>query len=334
MKIGRQELCYDDERILGSNDWAMAGLSHDVLKVGYEGHGHKAHAFAAYNQNKKNQNGGTYYWNGAVPYKSMLGAWYHYDVPNFPLGASLLFLNIGMENGTETEHHTTTQQLYGGYIHFTPKRFSLELSYYRQSGDASLEYSSGTELPLKAWMGNVKSSYDISKMFRAYAGFDFISGDREFVVPKQGHIGSKKPLTAIRHTEITAFTSLYGSTRNFYGMMDFFYVSTYYATFSPGLQNLYAGTVVKPLKDLSLDLSYHYMATATKLPELNMTLGHMIDFSASYQLMPDVTLQAGYSYMSGTDTMLRLERTNDSRRLRWGWLMLTISPRIFSTKWK
>jgi hypothetical protein len=76
------------------------------------------------------------------------------------------------------------------------------------------------------------------------------------------------------------------------------------------------------------------MATATKLPELNMTLGHMIDFSASYQLMPDVTLMAGYSFMSGTDTMLRLERTNDSRRLRWGWLMLTISPRIFSTKWK
>ena len=334
MKIGRQELCYDDERILGSNDWAMAGLSHDVLKVGYEGYGHKAHAFAAYNQNKKNQDGGTYYWNGAVPYKSMLGAWYHYDVPNFPLGASLLFLNIGMENGTETEHHTTIQQLYGGYIHFTPKRFSLELSYYRQSGKASLEYSSGAELPLKAWMGNIKSSYDISNMFTAYGGFDYISGDREFVVPEQGHIGSKKPLTAIRHTEITAFTSLYGSTRNFYGMMDFFYVSTYYATFSPGLQNLYAGTIVKPLKGLKFDLSYHYMATATKLPELNMTLGHMIDFSASYQIMPDVSVMAGYSYMSGTETMRRLERSSDSQKLRWGWLMLVVSPRIFCTKWK
>lgn len=334
LKIGRQELSYDDERILGSNDWAVAGLSHDVLKIGYEGYGHKAHAFAAYNQNKKNQDGGTYYIGGAVPYKTMQGVWYHYDVPRFPLGASLLFMNIGMENGTESEHHTTYQQVFGGYLHFNPTRFSLELSYYRQTGKASLDYTSGLDLPLKAWMGNVKASYDISNVFTPYVGFDFISGDREFVVPKQGAVGSKKPLTVVRHTEITSFTSLYGSTRNFYGMMDFFYVSTYFSTFSPGLQNLYAGTVVKPLKGLSFDLSYHYMATATKLSDINMTLGHMIDMSAKYQLMSDVSVSAGYSYMSGTDTMERLERTSDSHRLRWGWLKLTISPRIFTTKWK
>ena len=34
MKVGRQVLSYDDERIIGPNDWAMAGVSHDVLKVG------------------------------------------------------------------------------------------------------------------------------------------------------------------------------------------------------------------------------------------------------------------------------------------------------------
>lgn len=40
--VGRQELAYDDERILGRNDWAMAANSHDAVKLGYEGHGHKA----------------------------------------------------------------------------------------------------------------------------------------------------------------------------------------------------------------------------------------------------------------------------------------------------
>lgn len=334
-KVGRQELCYDDERILGSNDWAMAGLSHDVLKIGYEGYGHKVHAFAAYNQNSKNTNGGTFYTNGAQPYKSMQGLWYHYDVPRFPLGASLLFLNIGMESGTEKEHHTANQQLYGGYITFHPQRFSLELSYYRQAGKASMDYTSGKELPLKAWMGSVKTSFDINDMFTAYAGFDYISGDKEFAVPKPGLLGSGKgtaPLTAVRHTEITSFTSLYGSMRNFYGMMDFFYVSMYFCTFSPGLQNLFGGVKVKPLKGLSLDMSYHYMATATKLHDLNMTLGHMIELSAKYQVMRDVSVSAGYSYMSGTGTMERLERTTDSRKLHWGWVMLVISPQIFSQR--
>ena len=53
-RVGRQVLSYDDERIIGSNDWAMASLSHDVLKLGYEGHGHKAHFIFGFNQNAEN----------------------------------------------------------------------------------------------------------------------------------------------------------------------------------------------------------------------------------------------------------------------------------------
>jgi hypothetical protein len=328
VKVGRQELCYDDERILGRNDWSMAGYSHDVLKFGYEGHGHQAHAFLAYNQNNKNMYGGTYYSGGYLPYKSMQGVWYHYDVPKFPLGASLLFMNIGMECGVPTNHHTVNQQLYGGYLSFNPGRFSTQMSYYRQSGRASLDYTSGADVPLKAWMGNVRAQYDISNMFSAYAGFDYISGDESFVVPDPGHIGMTQ------HTELNSFTTLLGSTRNFYGAMDFFYVSTYFSTYSPGLQHLYGGTVVRPLKNLSVDLGYHYMATATKISGLNMTLGHNVELSASYQLMKDVSISAGYSYMSGTYTMERLKRSTADHKLRWGWLMLVVSPQIFSTKWK
>lgn len=47
-QVGRIALSYDDERIIGTNDFAMAAQSHDVLRVGYEGHGHKAHAFITY----------------------------------------------------------------------------------------------------------------------------------------------------------------------------------------------------------------------------------------------------------------------------------------------
>lgn len=328
VKVGRQELCYDDERILGSNDWAMAGLSHDVLKFGYEGYGHQVHGFLAYNQNNKNSKGGTYYADGYLPYKSMQGLWYHYDVPKFPLGVSLLVMNVGMECGTPTDHHIANQQLYGGYLSFHPGRFSTQMSYYRQGGRASLDYTSGKDVPLRAWMANFKASFDASRVFSPYVGYDYISGDEDFVVPKPGHIG------ATLHKELNSFTSLFGSTRNFYGAMDFFYVSTYYSTYSPGLQHLYGGTVVRPLKDLSIDLSYHYMATASKLSDLNMTLGHNIDISAKYQLMKDVSLSAGYSYMSGTETMERLKRSTADRKLRWGWLMLIVSPQLFTTKWK
>ena len=47
-QIGRVALAYDDERIVGPNDFAMAAASHDIVRVGYEGHGHKAHVILAY----------------------------------------------------------------------------------------------------------------------------------------------------------------------------------------------------------------------------------------------------------------------------------------------
>ena len=37
VQVGRVALAYDDERIIGTNDWAMASLSHDVVRAGYEG---------------------------------------------------------------------------------------------------------------------------------------------------------------------------------------------------------------------------------------------------------------------------------------------------------
>ena len=63
-------------------------------------------------------------------------------------------------------------------------------------------------------------------------------------------------------------------------------------------------------------------------------MGHNIDISAKYLLMKDVSISAGYSYMSGTETMERLKRSTADRKLRWGWLMLIVSPQLFTTKWK
>ena len=86
-QVGRVALNYDDERIIGSDDWAMASSSHDVLRLGYEGHGHKAHVILAYNQNADVMvYGGSVYVDGAQPYKTMQTAWYHYDLPRVPLG--------------------------------------------------------------------------------------------------------------------------------------------------------------------------------------------------------------------------------------------------------
>ena len=76
-----------------------------------------------------------------------------------------------------------------------------------------------------------------------------------------------------------------------------------------------------------------HLATATKLSDLNKTLGHEIELKVSYRIMKDASLGVGYSQMKGTETMEALKRSTGNHKLRWGWLMLNITPRVFSTKW-
>ena len=322
-QIGRIALAYDDQRIIGTNDWSMASLSHDVLRLGYEGHGHKAHVILAYNQNAEAFTiGGNYYANGAQPYKSMQTVWYHFDVPRVPLGMSLLFMNIGMQAGEkEVNAHTEMQQLLGGYVAYRPKHWNIEGSYYHQFGNDE------NGLDIDAWMASAKVGWSPIAKWGLDVGYDYLSGDKNFAVPPSGSIGYTY------HGTIRGFNPIYGSHHKFYGAMDFFYVSTYVGGFTPGLQNAYIGLRVNPIKALTLNATYHYLATATKLIDMERKLGHEFEVQAKYVIAKDISLSVGYSHMTGTETMDRLKRANGDGSLRWGWFSLIVNPRIFSTKW-
>ena len=137
----------------------------------------------------------------------------------------------------------------------------------------------------------------------------------------------------VYHDVERGFNPLFGSKFKFYGMMDFFYESAYSNGFTPGLQNACIGVFGKPTDKLTCSADYHYLAVATKLADLNRTLGHSIDLQASYQFTKDISLAAGYTFMVGTETMDRLKQGNSSKYARWGWFSLVVSPSLFTTKW-
>ena len=136
-----------------------------------------------------------------------------------------------------------------------------------------------------------------------------------------------------RHEVVKGFSPLYGSRTKFYGIMDYFYESAYINGFTPGLQNAFVGIFGKPTDKLSCKATYHYLAVATDLDDLNSTLGHSIDLQASYKFSKDISLSAGYTQMMGTETMNRLKQGSSSKQARWGWFSLVVSPSIFKTKW-
>ena len=322
VQVGRQNLSYDDQRIFGSDDWSMTGMSHDALRFGYEGHGHKVHLMAAYNQNPENMDGGSYFAGGYQSYKAMEALWYHYDLTAWHLGASAVFMNVGMQcidAGRENEQ-TFQQQMAGAYLTFQPKGWLAEAAYYHQFG---IDESG---LPIDAWMASGKVTATPSDAWQFYGGYDYLSGDPYFATPANGMLG------VTRHEVVRGFNSLFGSHNKFYGAMDFFYVTTYVYGFTPGLQNAFAGVRWAPVSTFAFNAAYHYLAIATTLPDVKKSLGHEFEFSGSWNFLRNARLSVGYTFMQGTETMEILKRTPQNHHLHWAWLMLSVTPKM-QKKW-
>lgn len=333
-KIGRQVLEYDNERILGYDDWTMTAPTHDVLKLGYEGHGHKVHALLAYNQDVTNVDvGGNYYSGGIQPYKSMQTLWYHYDTPKNIFGFSVIGMNIGMQNANIKQEGNTDkklpqtyyQQLFGTYLKLRPSIINLEGEFYYQMGKE--EHG----IPINAFMGAARFKATVKENYDIFVGYDYLSGDKEFFIPASGTFG------AVRHEILRGFCPIFGSHHEFYGAMDFFYVDSYYSSFTPGLQNLYVGCSLNPYNPLNIKAAYHFFAIASDViyqkKKLKKPLGHEVEFELSYTFANFVKIGAGYTFMYGTETMEILQRVSHKRTLHWGWLMLSVTPTLFTTQW-
>ena len=232
-------------------------------------------------------------------------------------------MNIGMQNDDPEHPMVYYQQLLGTYMSLKPKYWSLEGAFYYQMGKQE------NGIPIDAFLASVKAKFTPNNTYSQYVGYDYLSGDKFFAVPHGGNVGM------VYHDKIRGFNVIYGSHHEFYGSMVFFYLNNYVANFTPGLQNLYLGGTMNPVKPLNIDAAYHYYAIATDLDYVSTkSLGHAIDISATYSFSNFTKLSAGYTYMQGTETMGLLQHVSENPKMHWGWLMLTINPKLFTTTWQ
>ena len=221
----------------------------------------------------------------------------------------------------EKPDKTFYQQLFGTYMVLKPSIVRLEGAFYYQLGKE--EHG----IPLNAYMGSAKLKVTPNDFYNLYVGYDYMSGDKYFAVPAEGNLGM------VHHDVIRGFCPIFGSHHEFYGAMDFFYVDSYVGGFTPGLQNLYTGGSVNPVKGLNIHAAYHFFAIATNLENMKKPLGHEVELSLNYSFAKFVRVGAGYSYMRGTETMERLQHVSENRQLHWGWVMISVTPTLFTTQW-
>lgn len=305
IKLGRQELVYNDHRLLGNVNWTQQARSHDALLVKY--HDSRARfqidLGATYNQEGENLLGNTY---SIDNYKVLSYAWISKDFG--ALDASALLLTDGFEVPTGAINYRYT---YGTHLNYFNKAWKFAGTFYLQNGDDA------TRRNISAYMVAAKASCSLSP-FTFTAGYDYLSG---------GKAGDRTPR---RHT----FSTLYATNHKFYGHMDYF-LNIPADTRGGGLQDLYLKTGYAMSARANLDLTYHHFALANSIADpldagqtLDQNLVSEFDFSFSYGFAEDITFRLGYSVLFSYSSLERIQARQADGLQQWGWAMLVLTPEI------
>ena len=320
LKIGRQVLSYDDERILGALDWNNAGRKHDAALLGFEKTKFKANMAFAFNQNAEKVTN-TFYDNSlSQPYKAMEFLWIKYQFTD-ALSASALIMNLDVQNRIDSS--ISHLQTIGGNIFYKKKKLNVTGTYYYQMGNNPVKNSSS--IKTNAWMAAIKADYTINKKLGIGIGSDYLSG-------KNMNSTSNK---------ITYFNPLYGTHHKFYGFMDYFYVSSPHD--NVGLWDSYLNLNWNASEKLNWQLAFHHFESAGKIIDYSgnktsSALGNEADLTFGYNVMKDVKLMGGYSQMFTDGSMKYVKNVLPNQSMKslqnWVWLSININPDILIFKSK
>jgi hypothetical protein len=320
VKIGRQILSYDDERILGALDWNNAGRKHDAALLRYEKNKLKADMTFAFNQNSEKITG-TFYDNSlSQPYKSMQFLWMKYQFTD-ALSASALVMNLDIQNKIDSS--VSHLQTLGGNVFYKKGKLNLSGTYYYQTGKNPVKNS--VSIKTNAWMAAVKADYNFNKKIGIGIGSDYLSGND----------------ISTSSTNISYFNPLYGTHHKFYGFMDYFYGSSSHK--NVGLWDSYLNLYLNTSEKFNAQIALHHFESAATIVDYtgaaaNSSLGNEADVTFNYAVMKDVKLSGGYSQMFANTSMKYVKNIlpqDKMKRLQnWIWLSLNINPEIVIFKSK
>ncbi|RUT70004.1 hypothetical protein D0817_12495 [Flavobacterium cupreum] len=306
-RMGRQVLSYDNQRILGEQDWGQQAQSHDALTFSFHTEKQQLDFGGAYNSDAENTFQTPY---TVANYKALQYAWYHANLDK--LGFSFLALNTGYEYANiDKKLLVDYKQTFGPYLTYKTDKIDANLWVYGQTGKS-------TDRQVSAWNAAANFGYNITQSFKAGVGYEFLSGKN----------------TTDGSTVIKSFNPIFGTNHGFNGYMDYFYVGGGHLN-SVGLQDAFLKLNYNVNKWQFALMPHIFLAAAdviTPVEKLDSYLGTEIDFSVGFNFKKEITLTGGYSQMFGSKTLEYLKTGDASHTNNWAWLMISVNPRIFTWK--
>jgi hypothetical protein len=307
VKAGRQEIIYDNERLLSINNWSQKSVTHDALLIRYRINGWKLDLGNAFNQSRDTLFSTDY--NTAIGnYKTLNFIWFAKSWQHLGLQAVAVADGYQKAGTTNTLYVRLTSGLIGT---FTYDPITLSLRGFYQNGNSE----SGIETD--AWYAQAELSVKAGKSVQLAAGAELFSGKN----------ASDTADRRIRH-----FTAAYGSNHRFNGHMD--YYTRPADTRNAGLVNPYVLANISLSKKIRLLADFHGFFLQQPCYEagikLKPYLGSEADVSLRYTLSPELNVQAGFSSYLVSDSRKMLSGTLSSKIPVWGWVMLTAKPQFLN----
>lgn len=318
VKLGRQILTYDNDRILGSLDWAQQSRSHDLALLKFSDSTWQLHIGAAFNQDAQTPEyaklSSTYY-TGVSNYKTMQYLWFHKEIRsgNF----SLLLLNNGVQTGPDSASSVAYSHTLGGIFQKKLGTIGFQIEAYQQFG----ENAGGKAI--NAQLLAVNAAIPVGKA-KLTVGADYLSG-------------TSHDESDIDHS----FNPLYGTHHKFYGFMDYFYVGNAHTQNgrTTGLIDFYINPVFPISSRIKLITAIHQFVSPIEIysqtgsdalftGSTEKNLGTEIDLVLNLELAEMVNLQAGYSQLFATKALENLKKGDAAKLNNWAWLMISFKPKF------
>ncbi len=316
LKIGRQELEYDDGRLLSKHDWEESGVTHDIaiLKFCLPKKDFCFHNGLGINAARKSEAKISY---NIKNYKYLAFIWANKKFYNKKLDISATAIADGNEK-QDTLNIIHTRGTIGSLVKFVKNKIQLKASYYHQLG----KNKEGKNVNTYFYSASI--NHQTLKSLNTGIAIDNYSGT---------NISSVSSLNTTK-----TFDVLFGDHHNFLGSMDYFKSP---ADIVAGIKDFQFKLKLQMNWVNRLDFIYHYFTLNNHyivenqiLTKLNsLELGHEFDFFLHHTHLKEAIIQAGYSFIIPNETMniLKSNNQNQNKFANFFWISVQFSPTFFKS---
>lgn len=303
ISAGRQQLVYDNRRILGDRNWNQTGIAYDAVVFKLIAEKINIHTGVVWNTLVEPNSENLYPTNRI---KSLNYLWANRKI-NEHFMLSLLHVSSGV---TETD---TTNSM--NFRHTTGLYGEYQSSNLNMWGNAYYQYGKNQKgNHVSAYLIDADVSYKLGK-FTPGLGLGYLSGNNSTI-----------------GTDDTdnLFDPLYGNRHKFFGAMDF-YTSFASQTKQGGLSDLYLWLDYKFSKKVSVRNTTHYFALAQTNPSTpkDKNLGIENDLIVKFKFYEWGELESGYCIYLPTEALKEIQNVPDEKFSQFFYVQLNIALNLF-----